>query len=103
MRQISGGPCPLITTASRKTQSWKDLAEMAKSKGLSGWHSMRKDDLVKALLKAAKKRERLRAMAKSPKATPKPHRREVIAGPHTAHSKTRTPHSNGSKMAASAK
>ena len=34
---------------------------MAKSKGLAGWHSMRKDDLVKALLRAAKQRARIRA------------------------------------------
>ena len=51
---IRGGHRPLITTASLKTQSWKDLADMAKSKGLSGWHSMRKEELVKALVRAAK-------------------------------------------------
>jgi hypothetical protein len=32
----------------------KDLAEMARKKGVSGWHSMRKDQLIKALLKQAK-------------------------------------------------
>ena len=57
----------MITTASLKTQSWKDLAEMAKNKGLSGWHSMRKDELVKALVRAAQKRAKLRAAASSHK------------------------------------
>jgi hypothetical protein len=32
----------------------KDLAEMARKKGVSGWHSMRKDQLIRALLKHAK-------------------------------------------------
>ena len=53
----------LITTATLRTQSWKDLADMARNKGLSGWRSMRKDDLVKALLRAAKKRSRAREQA----------------------------------------
>src|SRR6478609_7164895 len=105
----------LITTTSLKTQSWKDLAEMAKSKGLTGWHSMRKDDLVKALLKAAKKRERLRlAAAKSSKPQKSLRggamgrdnvhrdalrrdalRRNPIARPHPAPGKSHSGHSNG--------
>jgi hypothetical protein len=32
----------------------KDLAEMARKKGVSGWHSMRKDQLIRALLKHTK-------------------------------------------------
>jgi hypothetical protein len=90
----------LITTASLKSQSWKDLAEMAKNKGLSGWHSMRKDQLVKALVRAAQKRAKLRAPTtphKSSKSA-KAHRRSTKA----AHVRRDTSHphakSNGIKV-----
>ena len=44
----------MITAAKLRTQTAKDLAAMAKREGVSGWHSMRKDQLIKALLKCAK-------------------------------------------------
>jgi hypothetical protein len=112
----------LITTASLKTQSWKDLADLAKNKGLSGWHSMRKDELVKALVRAAQRQPKARptvtshkstgghksAKSKSvrrptskphvtkPHVTVKPH----VAKPHVAHPRFQTPHANGSKTTA---
>jgi uncharacterized protein len=87
----------LITTASLKNQSWKDLAEMAKNKGLSGWHSMRKDQLVKALVRAAQKRAKLRAGGthKSSK-TSKTLRRSTTLKSHSPHVKAHG-HANGSK------
>ena len=83
----------MITTASLKTQSWKDLAEMAKHKGLSGWHSMRKDELVKALMRTIKKRAA--SPAKSKASAAKPVRRTK---PHAAHAKSHSAHTNGTKI-----
>jgi len=45
----------LITTASLKSSTVKDLAELAKSHGLSGWHSMKKDQLIRSLLRITKR------------------------------------------------
>lgn len=60
---------------------------MAKSKGLAGWHSMRKDELVKALVRSAKKRSRPRPTAlKSSKSQPaKVLRRGTTVKAHPAH------------------
>jgi uncharacterized protein len=44
----------LITTADLKTQSKADLAKLAKRLGISGFGSMRKEDLVVAVAKASK-------------------------------------------------
>lgn len=46
----------VITQASLKSQTAKDLSQLAKEKGVTGWHSMRKDELIKALLKIARKK-----------------------------------------------
>ena len=43
-----------MTPAALKSYSHKDLAQMAKQGGVRGWHSMRKDQLVEALLSAKK-------------------------------------------------
>lgn len=44
----------MITAATLKARTAKDLASMAKRKRVPGWHSMRKDELIKALLKRAR-------------------------------------------------
>jgi hypothetical protein len=44
-----------MTASTLRTQSCKDLAQMARSVGLPGWHSMRKDELVRALVNHAKR------------------------------------------------
>lgn len=48
----------MVTAAGLKSQTSRELAQLAKSEGVRGWHAMRKDELVKALLSAAKKAER---------------------------------------------
>lgn len=45
----------MITAASLSTQKSKDLAQMARDKGVPGWHSMRKAQLIGALLELSKK------------------------------------------------
>lgn len=44
----------MISTASLKSYSTKDLAQLAKKQGVPGWHSMRKDQLIKALERKTK-------------------------------------------------
>ena len=56
----------MITQASLKSQTAKDLSQLAREKGVAGWHSMRKEELIKALLKLSKKKA-----APKKKATPK--------------------------------
>lgn len=44
-----------MTPATLRSYTCKDLAQMARNEGLSGWHSMRKDELIAALSRTAKK------------------------------------------------
>jgi uncharacterized protein len=45
-----------MTTSSLRNQSCKELAQMARSMGLAGWHSMRKDELVRALVNHSRRK-----------------------------------------------
>lgn len=47
-----------MTAATLKNYSCKDLAQMAKLQGVIGWHAMRKDELVEALVKQTKRQRR---------------------------------------------
>lgn len=44
----------MVTASSLRTRTVKDLAAMAKKKRIPGWHAMRKEELVKALVKQTK-------------------------------------------------
>lgn len=43
-----------MTTASLREKPVRDLARLAKQHGVQGWHSMRKDQLIRALVRKAK-------------------------------------------------
>ena len=43
-----------MTAETLSNKSVKDLAQMAKRQGINGWHTMRKDELVKALVRRAR-------------------------------------------------
>ena len=57
----------MITAASLNAQKSKELAQLAKKRGVTGWHSMKKGDLVKALLKVARNEQRRSVAKKSVK------------------------------------
>jgi uncharacterized protein len=44
----------VITAAKLKARTVKDLSEMARKKGVPGWHAMRKDQLIRALARCVK-------------------------------------------------
>ncbi|MCG8583160.1 MAG: DUF4912 domain-containing protein, partial [Pirellulales bacterium] len=43
-----------MTPAKLKSYTQKDLAQMAKKRGVQGWHSMRKEQLIKELVRTAR-------------------------------------------------
>ena len=45
-----------MTASSLRNQSCKELSQMARAMGLPGWHSMRKDELVVALVNHARRK-----------------------------------------------
>ena len=51
----------MIKTADLKAQTRRELADMARDYGISGWHGMRKDDLIVELQKVQRKMQRQRA------------------------------------------
>ena len=45
-----------MTATTLRSYTCKDLAQLAKKEGVAGWHSMRKDELVSALVRVARRR-----------------------------------------------
>ncbi len=48
----------LMTAATLRGLTCRDLAKLAKRDGVAGWHAMRKEELVKALVKASRRKSR---------------------------------------------
>lgn len=55
----------MITTASFKSRTTKELAEIAKKKGIRGWQAMRKEQLVQALLRLERGKANGKPVAKA--------------------------------------
>ncbi len=97
----------MITTASSlKNQSLKDLTRLAKKSGVNVGNSMRKDDLVKALLRANKPKKAkpkppaakpvaAKAKAAKPAAKPATPKRPVAKAPARPSAKVHASHANG--------
>lgn len=70
----------MITSASLKSYRLKDLAQLAKKRGVVGWHSMNKDQLIRAITQsgAAKKGAVESRGAEAPKPTSKASGRSVV-------------------------
>jgi uncharacterized protein len=75
---------PLITIADLRSQTVKDLSSLARKMGLSGVHSMTKDELVRALVKASKAKAAgaTRRACSGSKSTPK--KKRVVEAPGTS-------------------
>jgi hypothetical protein len=59
-----------MTVATLKAYTLKDLAKMARQRGVQGWHSMRKDQLVRALAAKARAKDAAERRASKPAAAP---------------------------------
>jgi hypothetical protein len=73
-----------MTTASLKDKPVRDLARLAKQHGVAGWHAMRKDQLIRALVRKAKARPPVAAAARSLTPAPTAAGRDVRAVGPTA-------------------
>jgi len=54
-----------MTSASLKEKPVRDLARLAKQHGVAGWHAMRKDQLIRALVRKARTRPPVAAATRS--------------------------------------
>jgi len=56
-----------VTAATLRQKPVRDLARLAKQHGVTGWHAMRKDQLIRALVRKARARQPVPAAAMRPK------------------------------------
>ena len=72
-----------MTSASLKEKPVRDLARLAKQHGVAGWHAMRKDQLIRALVRKARAQPPVPAATRSvavPSGEGRPTRRIVDSG-----------------------
>jgi uncharacterized protein len=74
-----------MTAESLKTRSLKDLAQMAKKRGVPGWHAMKKEQLVRALTRVIN-RANAKRTAPSTTAATKVTRTLAASAPSSKHS-----------------
>jgi uncharacterized protein len=79
----------VISTETLKTRTMKDLTAMARKKKVLGWHDMRKDELVRAIIRSAKQNGKPGHKNGSSHANGKDARRSTL---HNGHGNS---HSNG--------
>jgi uncharacterized protein len=90
-RKLASTEVVRMTASSLRACSLKDLAQMAKRNGVSGWNTMRKDQLVTVLVRAGDRRANARRVSKK--------RAPARRGPSTASRKTTTTRANSAKTA----
>lgn len=61
----------VITTADLKAQTRRELADLARNYGVSGWHGMKKDELVDEIKKVQRRLRRKATAEKPPKTSAK--------------------------------
>jgi hypothetical protein len=83
----------LYTAAALKLQTVKDLGKLATKFGVDGWRGMRKDELVKALVRAAKRKAAASAKSKSSpgKISKAPNKKTPVHGTAAIRSETKSP------------
>src|SRR5688572_17802651 len=74
-RKPSGHPeiSSFMTADKLNSYTLKDLTALAKKRGVAGWHDMRKDQLVRALLRLAQRAKAVAPKAVAPKTNGKKH------------------------------
>jgi hypothetical protein len=68
-----------MTAATLRSLTAKDLAQMARERGVAGWHSMRKEELIGALVRVAKRRPDANAKSRENRQSDASSRRDVQA------------------------
>ncbi len=63
-----------MTASDLKSRTVRDLAVMARKKKVPGWHAMKKDELVKALLRRVRAEGRRRAATNGHNTSPSSHK-----------------------------